>query len=156
MVVGWPATAPLAARRSSQASGVITATRAARANRLNGTHRPRSLLSGLLACGCCGGTFALRGQDRYACSNHVMNGSCPNSRTIGREALEARILDGLRERLMAPEAVAEAIRGYTEETNRLNRERRLPGEVDRRELDKVTRSLAEIVTPLKTAATAAR
>ena len=31
-------------------ASVITATRAAHANRLNGTHRPRSLLSGLLVC----------------------------------------------------------------------------------------------------------
>jgi len=52
-------------------ANVITATRAAQANRLNGTHRPRSLLSGLLVCGCCGGPFSLRGQDRYACSNHA-------------------------------------------------------------------------------------
>lgn len=77
-------------------AGVIVATRAAHANRLNGMHRPRSLLSDLLVCGCCGGSYALRGQDRYACSNHVMNGSCANSRTIAREALEERVLAGLR------------------------------------------------------------
>src|SRR5271166_7195760 len=90
-------------------ANVITATRAAHANRLNGTHRPRSLLSGLLVCGCCSGPYALRGQDRFACSNHVMNGSCANSRTIGRETLENRLLLGLRDRLMAPEIAAEAL-----------------------------------------------
>ncbi|MGO8868334.1 MAG: recombinase family protein [Alphaproteobacteria bacterium] len=127
-------------------ANVITATRAASANRLSGTHRPRSLLSGLLVCGCCGGPYALRGQGRYACSNHVMNGSCANSRSITREALEARMLDGLRERLMAPEIAAEAMRAYAEETNRLNRERRSSGDADRRELDKVGRSIKEIVT----------
>ena len=124
---------------------VIAATRAARANRLNGTHRPHSLLSGLLVCGCCGGPYALRGQDRYACSNHVMNGSCSNSRSITRVALEARMLEGLRARLMAPEIAAEAMRAYAEETNRLNRERRAGSEGDRRELDKITRSIKEIV-----------
>src|SRR5271166_3929444 len=93
-------------------ANVIAATRAAQANRLNGTHRPRSLLSGLLVCGCCGGPYALRGQDRYACSNHVMNGSCSNSRSITREALETRMLEGLRARLMAPEVAAEAMRAY--------------------------------------------
>ena len=41
------------------------ATRAAQANRLNSTHRPRYLLSGLLECGVCGGSYAKRGQDRY-------------------------------------------------------------------------------------------
>jgi site-specific DNA recombinase len=69
----------------------------------------------LLVCGCCGGLYALRGQDCYACSNHVMNGSCTNSRTIAREPLEARMLDGLRDRLMAPEIAAEAMRAYAEE-----------------------------------------
>ncbi len=124
----------------------IASTRAAFANRLNSTHRPRSLLSGLLVCGCCGGPFSLRGQDRYACSNHVMNGSCSNSRTIARDALEARMLEGLRERLMAPEVAAEAMRAYAEETNRLNWERRSSGDADRRELDKLVRSVKEIVT----------
>ncbi|MGO9674273.1 MAG: recombinase family protein, partial [Methylocella sp.] len=124
-------------------ANVITATRAAR---LNGAHRPRSLLSGLLVCGCCGGPFSLRGQNRYACSNHVMNGSCANSRTIEREALEARMLDGLRERLFAPEIAAEATRAYAEETNRLNRERRSSADADRRELEKITRSTKEIMT----------
>ena len=32
------------------------------------------------------------------------------------------MLDGLRDRLMAPEIAAEAMRAYAEETNRLNRE----------------------------------
>ena len=105
-------------------ASTIEAVRAAQANRLNRTHRPRSLLSGLLECGSCGGSYALRGQDRYGCSNHVMNGSCGNSRTIRRPVLEQRLLAGLKDRLMAPEVAAEAMRAYAEETNRLNRERR--------------------------------
>ena len=130
-------------------ANVITATRAAQANRLNGTHRSRSLLSGLLVCGCCGGPYALRGQDRYACSNHVMNGSCTNSRSITREALEVRMLDGLRERLMAPEIAAEAMRAYAEETNHLNRERRSSGDADRKALADVEKKLKEIVAAIE-------
>ena len=128
---------------------VIAATRAAQANRLNATHRPRSLLSGLLVCGCCGGPYALRGQDRYACSNHVMNGSCANSRTITRTALEERMLAGLRDRLMAPEVAAEAMRSYVEETNRLNCERRAAGEADRKALAEVEKKIAEIVAAIE-------
>ena len=41
---------------------VIEATQTARANRLNGAHRPRHLLSGLLECGVCGGPYSMRGQ----------------------------------------------------------------------------------------------
>jgi len=130
-------------------ANVISATRAAHANRLNGTHRPRSLLSGLLVCGCCGGPYALRGQDRYACSNHVMNGSCENSRTIARETLEARMLAGLRDRLIAPEIAAEAMRAYAEETNRLNRERRTSGAADRKALADIEKKLKEIVTAIE-------
>jgi site-specific DNA recombinase len=75
-----------------------------------------------------------------------MNGSYANSRTIAREVLEARMLDGLCDRLMAPEIAAEAMRAFAEETNRLNRDRRSSGDADRRELDKLGRSMKEILT----------
>jgi site-specific DNA recombinase len=130
-------------------ANTIAAVRAVHANRLNGTHRPKSLLSGLLVCGCCNGPFSLRGQDRYACSNHVMSGSCANSRTIARDALETQMLDGLRDRLMAPEIAAEAMRAFAEETNHLNRERRSSGDTSRRELDKIARSIKEIVAMIE-------
>jgi len=112
---------------------------------LNATHRPRTLLSGLLFCGCCGGSYARRGQDRYACTNHVLSNGCDNARTVGREVLESRVLAGLRDRLMAPEAAAEAMRAYAQETNRLNRERRTSGETTRRELAETGKAIQEIV-----------
>ena len=112
---------------------------------LNATHRPRTLLSGLLFCGCCGGSYARRGQDRYACTNHVLSNGCDNARTIARKALEGRVLAGLRDRLMAPEAAAEAMRAYAQETNRLNRERRTSGETTRRELADTEKAIKEIV-----------
>ncbi len=59
----------------------------ARNGGLNATHRPRTLLSGLLFCGCCGDSYARRGQDRYACTNHVLGNGCDNARTIAGEAL---------------------------------------------------------------------
>ena len=145
----WQAAKARQGELAAKYANVITATRAAHANRLNSTHRPRSLLSGLLVCGCCGGPYALRGQDRYACSNHVMNGSCANGRSITRAALEARMLEGLRARLMAPEVAAEAMRAYAEETNRLNRERRAGSEADRKALADVEKKLKEIVTVIE-------
>ncbi len=112
---------------------------------LNATHRPRTLLSGLLFCGCCGGSYARRGQDRYACTNHVASRGCTNARTVDRKELETRVLAGLRDRLMTPEAAAAAIRAYAEETNRLNRERRLSSDSNHRVLVETEKAIKEIV-----------
>lgn len=118
-------------------------------NRLNGTRRPKSLLSGLVFCGCCGGPYSLRGADRFACSNHISKGACSNSRTIPREDLEARVLSGLKDRMMAPEIVEEAMRAYAEETNRLNRERRSSGDAWKAELVKIEKHIRGIIEAIK-------
>ena len=128
---------------------VIEATRKARANRLNGTHRPRHLLSGLLECGVCGGPYAMRGQDRYGCSNHVMNGSCSNGRGIRRPILEERVLAGLKNRLMAPEAAADAVRAWAEEINRRNREHSASGEAGRKELVDIEKKMATMISVIE-------
>ena len=129
---------------------VIEAVREAHAaNKLNGLHRPKSLLSGLVFCGCCGGPYSLRGADRYACSAHIANHSCSNSRTIPRSELEERVLAGLKNRLMAPEVAAEAMRAYAEETNKLNRERRSSGEAYRTELAKIERTLKQMLNVIE-------
>ncbi|GBQ47035.1 recombinase family protein [Acidomonas methanolica] len=118
-------------------------------NRLNGTHRPKTLLSGLIFCGCCGGPFSIRGSDRFACSTHVTKGTCSNNRTILREDLEQRVLTGLKDRMMAPEAAAEAMRAYAEETNRLNRERRSNGDAWKVELVKIQKQIRGIIEAIK-------
>jgi site-specific DNA recombinase len=114
-------------------------------NRLNGARRPRTLFSGLIFCGCCGGPYSLRGPDRFACSAHISKGTCANSRTIRKDDLERRVLTGLKDRMMSPEVVAEAMRAYAEETNRLNRQRRSNGESWPVELTKVEKQIALIV-----------
>ena len=108
---------------------------------MNRTHRPRSLLSGLVHCGCCGGSYTLRGQGRFACSNHADTKSCANGHSITRDKLEARVLDGLRDRMMTPEVAAEAIRTYVEESNRINHQRRASEIADRTELQKVLKAI---------------
>ena len=135
------------ARQEAITTQFATAIEATRARfRLNVTHRPKSLLSGLVTCGCCGGPYALRLKDRFACSNHADNKSCDNNRSISRSALEARVLDGLRDRLMAPEIAAEAVRAYVEEANRLNRAHRAAAASDQAELDKIVKAIKGLVT----------
>jgi len=137
----------LTALYQKQIDGSRAATRAMMAKNggLNATHRPRTLLSGLVLCGCCGGTYARRGQDRFACSNHVLGNGCDNARTIARDVLEARVLTGLRDHMMTPDMAAEAMRAYAQETNRLNRERRQTEDATRRELADTIKAIAEIV-----------
>ena len=69
---------------------------------LNGSHRARYLLNGLVKCGCCGGGFTIVAKDRYGCYRRKTQGKqeCGNSRTISRQKLEARVLDRLRRGLM--------------------------------------------------------
>jgi site-specific DNA recombinase len=128
---------------------VTEAIREAQSNRLNGLRRPKALFSGLIYCGVCGGPYSLRGQDRYACSARVTNGSCANTRTLARTHLEKRVLAGLKDRMMAPQMVAEAMRAYAEETNRLNRERRANGEGNRSELAKIQRTLKQMLSVIE-------
>ncbi|MDX8496757.1 zinc ribbon domain-containing protein, partial [Mesorhizobium sp. VK22B] len=108
-----------------------------------------SLLSGLLICGCCGGRYGLFTRERYACLNHQRRGTCDNGRTITREKIEQRVLSGLKERLVSADAVAEAVRAYAQETNRLNQERRAQGEQDRKALDKIDRAIAGIMAAIE-------
>jgi site-specific DNA recombinase len=144
----WQAVKARQGNIAVQYAGFIEATRSSR-NKLNRTHRPKSLLSGLVYCGCCGGAYSLRGQGRFACSNHIDTRSCTNGHGIARDKLEARVLDGLRDRLMTPEVAAEAIRAYVEESNRLNHQRRASKIADRAELNEVLKAIKGLVTLAK-------
>ena len=92
--------------------------------RLAAARRPKWPLSGLVRCGVCNGPLSVIGAGgRLGCSNYVERRSCTNSRTVLRDKLQLRVLTGLKERLLAPELVAEFARGYVEEINPANRER---------------------------------
>ena len=79
--------------------------------------RARHLLTGVVFCGDCGGRFAAVGRDYLACSAARGRGTCANRRSIRRGDLEGVILGGVKERLMAPELVAEFITAFTREVN---------------------------------------
>lgn len=106
--------------KARQAAVTIKIT-APQANHLNGAHRPHFLLSGVLVCGCCGGGYTIIGKDRYGCATRRGKGTCRNGRTIMRQRIEARILDGLRERMLPPELVEEFVRAFGHELENLRR-----------------------------------
>ena len=67
--------------------------------------RPKHMLSGLAVCGCCGGGYTVASRDFWGCGKHRDGRGCANGRKIGVTALEARVLAGLKEKLLDPELV---------------------------------------------------
>jgi site-specific DNA recombinase len=117
----------------------------ARATRFWERRRYRHLLSGLVHCAECGSPYASIGRDYLACSAARGTGTCSNRQSIRRGALEGIILDGLKERLMAPELVEEFVRAFHNEVNSRHRENDLLLEASKRELAEVTRKLNGLI-----------
>lgn len=113
-------------------------------NPLNRTHRSRYLLSGLLRCGCCGGDFTIVNKDRFSCSTRKRKGTCDNALSISRQDIEARVLVGLKDRLMDPELINAFVEGY-QETIREEREKAKAAEaqIEKRKSD-IDRKIAGI------------
>ena len=88
-------------------------------NALNRTRRSKHLLSGLLTCGSCGGTYSIVNQDRYGCFDHAHRGICSQKRTVRRTDVEERVLSGLKDKLLHPDLVHQMIKEMQQEANRL-------------------------------------
>jgi site-specific DNA recombinase len=68
---------------------------------------------------------------------------------VSRQEIEARVLDGLKERLMAPELVREFIRAFQEEANRTAAELEQQFRADRLQVEAVERKIAAIVAAIE-------
>jgi len=122
---------------------------AAQSRSAQGLRRPAYLLSGLLECGICGGTYAVVVDDRYGCVGRHRRGSCTNNRTIRREELERRALAGIADRLVSTDKIKVAVAAYAAHINRDNRERRIQADADRRRLAKIERAVAGIMAAIE-------
>lgn len=140
-----------AAARAKQASlvHVFQENMAKHGAALSSMRRPKTLLSGLIVCGVCGGSVAKRSGNRFGCSNNALGNGCKNGRTIIRDRLEDRVLRGLKERLITPKAVADAMRAFIEESNRLNHQRRANREGDLARLAKAHKAIEGIVAAIE-------
>lgn len=118
-------------------------------NALNRVHRRKFLLSELLVCGQCGGRYTVVGKDRYGCATRRAKGTCSNDRTITRRKIEARVLGGLKDKLMAPELVAEFIRSYQAEINATAKEAVARSAELKREAEGIERKMAGIMTAIE-------
>ena len=118
-------------------------------NALNRAHRRKFLLSELLVCGECGGGYTIVGKDRYGCAGRRAKGTCSNTQTITRQAIEARVLHGLKEKLFAPDLVAEFVRSFQEELNASRRTAKQRQDDARRELDAIERKMAGVLKAIE-------
>ncbi len=66
--------------------------------------RPRTLFSGLMKCGCCGGGFIKISEHYFGCATARNKGTCANLSAIKKDVLEETILSGLHHHLMDPGA----------------------------------------------------
>lgn len=107
--------------------------------------RAQHLLTGRIFCGGCGASFASVGRDYLACRTAQAGGGCGNSRSVRRTRLEGQVLDALGSELMRPELVAVFVGEFTEEWNRLSRERIGRAAGLRRELEQVDRQLDGLI-----------
>lgn len=82
-------------------------------SKLRDRRRPSYLLSGLVNCGVCGGTYAMVAYT-MGCTAARLN-ACSNRRRIDRKVLEAAVLQGLGERLVRPEVLELFIPEYVAE-----------------------------------------
>ncbi|MDP2619564.1 MAG: recombinase family protein [Hyphomicrobiales bacterium] len=145
----WQAARQRQTEIAKQFENVTKGVRAYRAKHVNELRRPSFLFSGLLKCGCCGGSYGIITRDRYGCLNRYRRGTCQNGHTIRRDDIESRVLAGLTEKLVSADAVADAVRTYAEELNRQNHERRAHTELDRKALAKVERGIAGIMAAIE-------
>jgi site-specific DNA recombinase len=86
--------------------------------------RPRHILSGLLRCAACGSGMSSyggkNGQTRIRCTAAHENGTCPDPMTFELASVESAVLYGLRKELQHPDLIAECVRTYHAERQRLS------------------------------------
>jgi DNA invertase Pin-like site-specific DNA recombinase len=109
--------------------------------------RPRYLLSGLVVCGSCGGSYTKISANLFGCAAARNKGAavCANLRNVRRDRLEEAVLDALRDNLMNPELFKEFCAEYVREINRMRGDENARRDRLRSELSQVERRLRRIV-----------
>jgi site-specific DNA recombinase len=111
--------------------------------------KPKHLFSGLLRCAACNSGMAVAGKDksgrtRLRCSRHHESGDCPDPKTFYLDIIEQSVLCALKREMRKPAALAEYVRAYREEWQRLtataDQQRK---RIDRR-LAEIDRELARV------------
>ena len=121
---------------------------------LQGLHRntrPQYLLSGLLKCGECGGSFSKINSERYGCSASRNKGTsvCANKKTVKRETIEGLVLNALQTHLMRDDLVKVFCKEYTRHMNFLQSQQDQTIKTYRAEQNKLSKERENIVNAIK-------
>ncbi len=109
--------------------------------------RPRTLFSGLLKCGSCGGGFSKVSQTQFGCSTGRNKGwdVCDNRLTISQKELEGFVLEAMQQNLMDQGMLEVFCSEYARERNRLNAEAEHGRSALEKELAAVNRDHGKLV-----------
>ncbi len=79
--------------------------------------RPRHLLTGLMRCGVCGGSYTKLNTHLFGCATARNKGTCDNRLNIRVDTVDEIVLTGLKVRLMDPEAFKSFADSFVAERN---------------------------------------
>ena len=107
----------------------------------------KRLLTGLLKCGCCGGNMTIARKDRYYCAAQREKGTCDAAFGVAADAVENRVLDGLRRILVGNDAlIAEFTAELKTELERLKKTQKDTQRDFAKELADVERGIARLIS----------
>ena len=110
----------------------------------------RYMLSGLMTCASCRGHYVIANTRAYACSSQT-NGRdplCTHKRRLPRQQVESRLLEGVKEKLLAPNMVKKALRQAQKRLRGVKRQKRADPDVLHGQLETIDRQISDVVDTL--------
>tara|TARA_R100000935_G_scaffold30156_1_gene50475 strand:+ start:19672 stop:21357 length:1686 start_codon:yes stop_codon:yes gene_type:complete len=109
--------------------------------------RPRTLFSGLMTCGSCGGGYSKISRDHFGCTANRAKGDavCQNTQTIHQRELEDLVLDAMQHTLVDETALEIFCQEYAKERNRLRTEATADRDGLEKELTQVKRDHGKLI-----------
>jgi len=102
----------------------------------------KRLLTGLVKCGCCGGSMTIVNRECYYCSAKRERGTCDSAVGIKAAELEDRVLTGLKDILLCNENMLETfVEEFKAELGRLRKNRGSLERQTQKELNKVNAAI---------------
>lgn len=109
--------------------------------------RPVYLFFGVLICGCCGSGYTLVNKTRHNCAaaRDKAASVCSNRATTLRDEVDARMLGGLKERLLHPDVVAAFVAEYRRARNEAQADASAGHAKAQRELAQIVKKIASLL-----------